>query len=435
MDAFYASVEAKEQPQLRGLPVVVGGTGRRGVVASASYEARSFGVRSAMPTAQARRLCPQGVFLSPRFSVYHAYSERLHDVLRGFTPLVEGIALDEAFCDVSGCSGLFGPPEAIAAELHRRVNAELGLPCSVGVGPNKLVAKLASKAAKPGPGSSHGRDRGPRPGPGTVVVRAGEVLGFIWPLPAQALWGIGPASAERLRNLGVATVGELAALPEELVVNALGRAAGHLVHELAWGRDERPVDPERAVKSIGHEETYPYDIFDPEQLRQRLAVMAGSVAASTRAQGLVARTVTMKLRYGDFVTITRSLTFARPHADGRALADAAAKLLADLDLSKGARLLGVSVSGLLAASALPGEQLQLDLGAQGGAGARPTGAGSTGAGSTGAPPGGGAPSLASGPVPPGHRPAWEQAYKAVDAVRARFGEGAVGPATGPEPPR
>jgi DNA polymerase-4 len=395
MDAFYASVEVKEQPGLRGRPVVVGGTGNRGVVASASYEARAFGIRSAMPVAQARRLCPHAVLLAPRFEVYNRHSQQLHEIFCAVTPLVEGIGLDEAFLDVSGCRPLFGPPAAIAAQLHRRVSEELALACSIGAGPSKLVAKLASKAAKPRAAMS-----GTVVGPTTVVVAPEQVLGFLWPLPVEALWGVGPATGERLHKLGVATVGELASLPEGAVIGALGRSAGRLAHSLAWGRDDRPVVADRAPKSIGHEETYPTDLVVRAELDRRLVIMADAVASRVREQGLVARTVVLKLRYGDFVTLTRSHTFTSPQSSGPSLWAAARAMLEGLELRDGVRLLGVSASGLLPARSAPGEQLQLDL-------AGPPAAGVV--------PGGGA--------------SWARASQAVDAVRARFGDGALRPAT------
>ena len=258
MDAFFAAVEVKENPALSGQPVVVGGTGNRGVVASASYEARAFGIRSAMPAARARRLCPHLVFLPSRFELYQRYSERLHEVLHTFTPLVEGIGLDEAYLDISGASGLFGTPGEIAVQVRQRVRGELQLSCSVGAGPNKLTAKLASKAAKP-----LASRRGPLPGRGTVVVNEDAVLGFIWPMPVEALSGVGPANAARLHKLGVTTVEQLAALPVDAVATALGKAAGSFLHSLAWGRDPRPVEADRAIKSIGHEETYPTDSGRP----------------------------------------------------------------------------------------------------------------------------------------------------------------------------
>ena len=406
MDAFYAAVEIKEQPSLVGLPVVVGGTGNRGVVASASYEARAFGVRSAMPGVTARRLCPDLVVLPPRFDLYHAYSGRLHDVLRTFTPLVEGLGLDEAFLDLSHAGSLFGAQQLVVAQLRERVVTDVGLNCSVGAGPNKLIAKLASKAAKP-----RATRQGPAPGRGTVVIRDEEVHDFLWPLPLEALWGVGPASAGRLHKLGVTTVGQLAALPADAVVAALGKTAGRLVHSLAWGDDPRPVEPERPVKSIGHEETYPADVVDKEELERRLVVMADSVSARVRRDGSLARTVTLKLRYGDFTTVTRSHTLSRPQASGPVLAVVAKALLAALDLKDGVRLLGLSASGLLPVGSLPGEQLQLDLGR------------SSGGASTTLPD-----ARAVNEREGGGQPGWARASEAVDAVRARFGTDAVGPA-------
>jgi DNA polymerase-4 len=412
MDAFYAAVEAKEDPQLRGRPVVVGGTGNRSVVASASYEARGFGVRSAMPIGQARRLCPHGAFVPPRFDVYQRYSESFHGIARSFTPLVEGIGLDEVFLDVSGCVALFGSPGQIAVALRSRVSDELGLSCSVGAGPSKLVAKLASKAAKP-----QASTRGPLPGRGTLVVPEAEVQSFLWPMSVEALWGVGQASAERLHKLGVNTVGELAALPVGSVVAALGQAAGQTLHSLSWGRDSRPVVTGRSVKSIGHEETYPTDIADRQDLDRRLVLMADKVAGHVREQRLVARTLVIKVRYGDFKTVTRSHTFPTPQATGPSFWTAARALLDGLELRDGVRLLGVSASGLLSAGASPGQQLQLKLGPEpGGAreGARAAGTGATG--------------TAAVPAP-GAAPAWAKASQAVDAVRARFGAGALRPGT------
>ena len=428
MDAFYASVEVREDPSLAGKPVVVGGTGGRGVVASASYEARAYGIRSAMPAGQARRLCPRAVFLPPRFDLYKQASSRLHAVFFEVTPLVEGIALDEAFLDVSAATSLFGRPEAIAARLRRRVSEELGLSCSVGVAPNKLVAKLASEAAKPRASLT-----GPLPGQGVVVVAEADLLGFLWPLPVGALWGVGPASRERLHRLGVATVGELAALPEATLVGALGKAAGRMLHELAWGRDSRPVVPERAPKSIGHEETYETDLRDKADLERRLAMMADQVAARVRSAGMVARTVTVKLRYGDFTTLTRSRTFPAPLDSGPALVAATRPLLRSLSVTEGVRLLGVSASGLLPKEHAPGQQLQLDLGSVVSRRASDPGASDPGAGDPGAGDPGASDPGASDPECPAPSQGlaaqhWEEALGAVDAVRARFGEGSVRPA-------
>lgn len=384
MDAFYASVEVREDPSLVGRPVVVGGTGGRGVVASASYEARAYGVRSAMPVAQARRLCPHAVFLPPRFELYREASAQLQEILAEVTPIVEPIALDEAFLDVSGATGLFGAPEAIGARIRRKVADVLHLAASVGAGPNKLVAKLASKAAKPSSDRS-----GVRPGPGVVVVAEEGVLEFLWPLPASSLWGVGPATMQRLARLGAQRVADVARLPEDALVSALGKVAGHLVHELAWGRDERRVAPQRAPKSLGHEETYESDVTDRAFLDKRLVSMADQVAGRLRAAGLVARTVTLKLRYGDFQTLTRSHSFAGTVSSGPAILGAARALLAQLGLGNGVRLLGVSASGLVPKQAAPGEQLRLELSCA---------------------------------------PAWDKAMEAVDEVRGRFGYGAVRPA-------
>lgn len=416
MDAFYAAVEVKEQPELRGRAVVVGGTGGRGVVCSASYEARAYGVRSATPMALARRLCPQAVVLSPRFDLYQRYSRQLHEVFNEVTPLVEGIALDEAFLDVTGSTALLGQPAQIAAHTRQAVQQRLGLTCSVGMGPNKLIAKLASKAAKP----HVDRDR-PRPGPGIVVVEEDEVLDFLWPMQVEALWGVGQASAARLRKLGVSTVGSLAALPRPAVVSALGKAAGELVWELAWGRDDRPVVADRAPKSIGHEETYPSDLVDREELRRRLVIMADSVAARVRGHGYVARTVTLKLRYDDFRTITRSHTFSAPQRTGPALWGAAMVMFEGVDLRQGVRLLGVTASGLLPSEAAPGEQLQLELAAR-------AGAETTGPSTPESLPADQA-VMPEGGHPLVQEEAWDRASRAMDAVRARFGDEAVGPAT------
>ena len=422
MDAFYAAVEVKDEPGLRGRPVVVGGTGNRSVVSAASYEARGYGVRSAMPMAQARRLCPQAAFVPPRFDVYHHYSEGFHAIALSFTPLVEGIGLDEVFLDVSGCVALFGSPAEIAVTIRRRVTEELGLSCSIGAGPSKLIAKLASKAAKP-----RASTRGPVPGRGTLVVPEEEVHSFLWPLPVEALWGVGQASADRLHKLGVNTVGELAALPVASVVACLGQAAGQMLHSLAWGRDLRPVEPGRAAKSIGHEETYSTDIVERQDLDARLVVMADKVAGHVREQGLVARTVVLKVRYGDFKTLTRSHTFATPQATGPSFWTAARALLDGLPLRDGVRLLGVSASGLLDSGASSGQQLQLLLvptPAETGAGGRPTG--SAGAGARPLAATSGRTAMAPGP---GAGPAWAKASQAVDAVRARFGAGALRPGT------
>jgi DNA polymerase-4 len=391
MDAFFVAVEVQAEPSLAGLPVIVGGAGPRGVVASCSYEARAYGVRSAMPSARARQLCPQAVFLPGHYDAYAEASRRLHEVLGSFTPKVEGIALDEAFLDVSGGRRLFGPGPAIGWQVRREVRSQLGLVCSVGVGRSKLIAKLASKAAKPRPTPA-----GIVPGQGVVAVPVEEELAFLHPLPVRALWGVGPASATRLARMGVQTVGDLAAVPPATLVAIFGKAVGRQLHDLAWARDSRTVEPNREVKSIGHEETYPEDLADRTELERQLVRMADAVAARLRRADRAGRTVTIKVRFGNFSTITRSHTEAYPLAAGPAIAGAALRLLEAVATGAGVRLLGVSVSGLTPAGGEgPGRQLSLEgLGLDDG--------------------------LGSG---------WGAASAAVDEVRARFGEDAVGPAT------
>jgi DNA polymerase-4 len=400
MDAFYAAVEVLDDATLAGRPVIVGGTGRRGVVASCSYEARAYGVRSAMPSARARQLCPHAVFVAGHFDRYAEVSGRIHAVFERYTPLVEGISLDEAFLDVTGVDRLFGPAEGIAAEIRERIGVELGLSCSVGVAPVKFLAKLASEAAKP-----RATLRGVLPGSGVLVIRPGEELRFLHPLPIESLWGVGPATATRLRRLGVTTVGELASVPPERLEAVIGRAHGGHLAQLARGIDDRAVEPDREIKSVSHEETYPVDLFERGELQGELVRMADSVASRMRRAGLVGRTVTLKVRYGDFVTRTRSRTSPDRLSEGPPIATIAGRLLDDVDLSPGVRLLGVGVSNLTATAAAPAEQMRLDFAAPG-------------------------PPDSSGRARPATRPkSWRHASGAVDAVRDRFGDGAVGPAT------
>ncbi|HMC39078.1 MAG TPA: DNA polymerase IV, partial [Acidimicrobiales bacterium] len=328
MDAFYASVEARDDASLQGLPVIVGGTGRRGVVASCSYEARVFGVRSAMPTSQARRLCPQAVFLAGRFGRYAEVSREMHAVFQRYTPLVEGISLDEAFLDVTGTTRLFGTAFEIGSAIRRAVSDELGLSCSVGGAPVKFLAKLASEAAKPRVGAAPGRSR-----PGVYIVEPGRELDFLHPHPIEALWGVGPATAQRLRRLGIATIGDLAAIDSRVIEGAVGRSAGAHLARLARGIDERSVEPDRETKSVSHEETYAVDRRDPEGLQTEVLRMADSVASRMRQSGLAGRTVTLKLRYGDFSTRTRSVTAAVAIDDAGTIARLGAALLADVDLA------------------------------------------------------------------------------------------------------
>jgi DNA polymerase-4 len=388
MDAFFAAVEVLADPSLAGKPVIVGGSGSRGVVASCSYEARSYGVRSAMPSVRARRLCPHAVFVAGRYELYQEHSRRLHEVLTSFTPLVEGISLDEAFLDVRGARRLLGRGPEIGAAIRARVLAETGLWCSVGVAASKFLAKLASEAAKPRAGPP---GAGPVPGLGVKVVEPGKELAFLHPLPVEALWGVGPATRRRLDRFGIRTVGDLAAMPEATLVGALGEAHGRHLHALAWARDDRAVEPDRAVKSVGHEETYATDHHSLAALHDEALRLADGVAGRLRAAGTAGRTVTLKVRFADFRTITRSRTVPTPVDSGPAVARVAHELLAGVDPSPGVRLLGVSVSNLVPRAA---EQLRLDD--VGG-----------GAGTEGAEP---------------------AVARVVDEVRRRFGDRAVGPA-------
>jgi DNA polymerase-4 len=380
MDAFFVAVELLRRPELRGRPVIVGGSGERGVVAAASYEARRFGVHSAMPSVRARRLCPDAVFLPGDHAHYEDVSRQVFDVFASFTPLVEGLSLDEAFLDVSGATRLFGDAVTIGRSLRARVAEETGLTCSVGVAQVKFLAKLASEAAKP-----RVTARGIEPGAGVVEVKPGEELAFLHPLPVQALWGVGPATLRRLQRLGVTTVGDLAGVPESTLVSALGRAHGEHLHRLAHAVDDRAVEPDRALKSVGHEQTFAHDLVDLEACRTEVLRMADAVAGRLREHQLAGRTITLKVRFHDFDTISRSVTVGEP-VDGVAVADAALGLLDTIDPTAGVRLLGVSVSNLVVEAP---HQLRLDEGAE---------------------------------------PRWGEATRAVDDIRRRYGSAAIGPA-------
>jgi DNA polymerase-4 len=334
MDAFYASVEQLHKPSLRGRPVVVGGVGPRGVVATASYEARRHGVHSAMATAEARRRCPQAVYLSPRFEAYSAVSAVVMAVLRELSPVVEPISMDEAFVDLAaGLSGGLdtGSVTALGGRLKADILARTGLTASIGAGTSKLIAKIASDSRKPD---------------GLVVVPPGGERALLAPLPVRALWGVGPAGAERLRRVGVTTVGELAALPPERLVALFGVARGHGLHELARGLDARPVVAGREIKSISVEDTFPTDLVDRTDLVRELDSLALRVARRLRARERSGRTITLKVRRHDFTTIARSDTLPGPTDDEVVIRDVARRLLGSVDVGRGVRLLGVGVSSL-----------------------------------------------------------------------------------------
>ena len=290
MDAFYASVEQRDRPELRGKPVIVGGLGGRGVVCAASYEARPFGVHSAMPISQARRLCPQAVYLPVRMSHYAQMGRQIREILLSFTPLVEPLSLDEAFLDVAGCETLFGSAAEIAALIKARVKSETGLTASVGVAPNKFLAKLASDHGKPN---------------GLVVVAPDRVGEFLEPLPVGRIWGVGKKAEKRLNALGIQTVGQLARLSEPDLVANFGELGEHF-RQLANGNDGRRVVPDREAKSISTETTFAKDISDRQLLRDWLLDLTDQLAARLRHAGLRARTVELKIRSSDFRTRHRA---------------------------------------------------------------------------------------------------------------------------------
>jgi len=331
MDAFYAAVEILDNPTLRGKPVIVGGGKERGVVSSASYEARKFGIHSAQPIATAMRLCPKGIFLPVRMWRYKEVSSRIFEFFCRFSPLVEPISLDEAFVDVSGSVRLFGPPVEVSREIKRQVVAETALTVSAGVAPSKFVAKIASDMEKPD---------------GLTVVPEREVRSFLAPLPIERLWGVGEATRKTLLDLGVHTIGDLGRLAPDILVKRLGKQGRHL-HLLANGVDEREVEPERTVKSIGHEQTYLKDIQDLAPAKRELLSLATQVARRLRSHGFAGRTITLKVKYDDFVQVTRSMTSPETTDDGMKIFHAVCSLLDKTEAGrKPVRLLGISISQL-----------------------------------------------------------------------------------------
>ena len=336
MDAFFASVELTRRPELRGRPVIVGGE-ERSVVLAATYEARAFGVHSAMPMSQARRLCPRAVVVPPDHAAYRAASEAVMAVLRDVTELVEQVSVDEAFLDVSGARRRLGPPVAVARLVRERVRAEVGLPCSVGVASTKFVAKLASGFAKPD---------------GLLLVPRDATVPFLHALPVGSLWGVGERTREALERWGITTVAQLAQADVTTVQRAVGAAAGAHLHALAWGRDPRRVEPERQEKSVGAETTLATDTRDLTALDAHLLALADRCATQLRSRGLLTRTVTVKVRTSDFRTTTRSRTLPVATDVARELHLAARALLAATDLGGLAvRLVGVRAENLLEASA------------------------------------------------------------------------------------
>lgn len=335
------SVELLSRPDLVGLPVVVGGTSDRGVVSAASYEARRFGVHSAMASSRARKLCPQAVFLPANHALYLEVSGRLHDILSSFTPLVEPISVDEAFLDVTGAKSLFGSPTDIAWAIRTKVREELDLSCSVGVAPSKFIAKLASEHAKP-----RAAQNGVEPGHQVFEVKVGEELQFLHQLDVSSLWGVGPATLEKLTRVGVRTVADLAALGEDALHTIVGRAHGTHLFELANAIDEREVEPDRVAKSIGHEETFDEDVHTLDELRAHLVRLSDAVARRVRRAGVAAGTVLLKVKFSSFQSITRSTSPGTALTTGPSFVAALAPLLDEIDVSQGVRLLGVHAQKL-----------------------------------------------------------------------------------------
>lgn len=368
LDAFYASVEVLRDPTLNGKPVVVGGTSSRGVVTSASYEARRFGVTSAMPTSRARRLCPHGIFIQPDFDAYGEYSRRVREVFDSFSTVVEPLALDEAFIDTRPARRMWDGPDQVARALRSLVRDETGLVVSVGVAPNKFVAKLASSTAKPN---------------GLKVVTKEGIPSFLNPLPVTDLWGVGAETAAVLERLGLRTIGDVALIPAPTLTRALGSLGGHIAR-LAAGRDDRPVVPDAPRKSLGSEETFERDLIDADEIHQVLLGLADRVASRLRGKGISGQTVTVKIRYANFTTLTRSKTLSS-ETDSAACIYQVARDLCPAEAVGGRkrlRLLGISISHLKEWPA--SEQLSLSPG-----------------------------------------PRWSYADRALDRIRKRFGQKAL----------
>ncbi|MFD5824714.1 DNA polymerase IV [Lentzea sp. NPDC060358] len=380
MDAFYASVEIRERPELASVPVVVGGVSGRGVVCSANYLAREYGVRSAMPTAHARRLVPDAVYLPPQFDLYHEVSRGVMAIFRDITPLVEPLSLDEAFLDVGGALRRLGlTPGGVGELIRSRVFEDHGVTCSVGVAPTKFLAKLASGMCKPD---------------GMMVVPSSSVLEFLHPLPVSALWGVGAKTAARLEELGLETVGQVSTTPLPRLRRLIGVALAEHLHGLAAGVDDRAVVPTSREKSIGAEETFEVDHLDRTLLRRELLRLSERSASSLRLKGLRGRTVSIKVRFADFTTITRSRTLPLATDVTQEIYRTAAELL-DTQVPPGAvRLIGVRIEGLDNADSA--QQLVFDAPENG----------------------------------------WREADQAADQARSRFGSLAIRPASllrdGPE---
>ncbi len=333
MDAFFASVELRDRPELKGLPVVVGHSGGRGVVTSATYEARKFGIHAAMSMTEALRRCPKAIFIEPNHEKYSEVSEKLQEIYLSFTPLVEPLSVDEAFLDVSGSRKLLGSPVEIGKKLREKVFQEENITCSVGIAPTKFIAKLASTRAKPD---------------GLIVVSPKEVIDFLHPLPVGALWGVGGKTEEVLKRLGLFKVSDIANLSLKTLKRALGDGIAEHLYELSWGKDERSVETNEPEKSVGNEETFSKDLDQAEDILREVLRLSEKVAARLRQAGLMGRTITLKVRFSNFSTITRSKTLLDPTDVAKEIYEVAKSLFEGLKLDQvRVRLVGVRVEKLV----------------------------------------------------------------------------------------
>lgn len=369
MDAFYASVAELDHPEYKGKALVVG-AGARGVVLSANYEARKFGIRAAMPVGRAKRMAPHAIFIAPEHHRYSEISERVMAIFHSYTPLVEPISLDEAFLDVTGSQKLFGTGREIAAKIREQVEKEEGITCSVGLAQSKFIAKLASQHCKPN---------------GMLEIKADRILEFLHPLPVRAIWGVGPKTAESLERLGLHTVSDIAHTPRATLIRALGESTGASLYELAWGRDYRNVVPDEPEKSIGNEETFSEDLDNPEEILREFLRMTEKATARLRERSLFAKTISIKIKFADFSSLTRSKTVPIAIDNTHDTYEVVKALYLALR-NDGARirLVGVSLSQLQ-----EGAPVQLELGAR--------------------------------------ERGWREADTAIDRAQARFGRGSVRP--------
>ena len=372
MDAFYASVAEKDDPSLRGKAVVVG-AGARGVVLSANYEARKFGIRAAMPVGRAQRMAPHAIFVPPNHHRYSEISRGIMEIFGSYTPLVEPISLDEAFLDVTGSRKLIGDGPEIAKRIRSDVYAQAGITCSVGIATTKFIAKLASQKCKPN---------------GVLEIDPAKVLEFLHPLPVSAVWGVGPKTNEELLRLGLRTVGEIANTPRQTLIRALGEANGMHLYELAWGRDYRPVTPDEPDKSISAAETFSRDLEDQEEILRELLRLTEKASGRLRARQMAAQTISVKVRFADFKTISRSKTVTLPIDGMQECYEVAKKLYLALKLDRARiRLIGIGLENLVDSSGSP---VQLELGER--------------------------------------ESGWREATRAMDRAKARFGDSSVRPA-------